>query len=204
MCASPNARTRRSTWAPEIYEIDPTRCTECVGHFDEPQCVQVCPVACIPVNPEHVESRETLWQKYQRLTAQARQDAPSCMRAAATAPRRPAAWTTGSARRSSSSPSFFFFAWVSPGLRRDGGEVGRLLCLRRDDRVAFFRRRLPRAWPAASPACAGLASSFSRAFSIASAALASRSAAALVWDRWLALRASSAGTTLPPGQGCWL
>jgi ferredoxin len=60
---------------PEIYEIDPTRCTECVGHFDEPQCVQVCPVACIPVNPEHVESRETLWQKYQRLTAQARQEA---------------------------------------------------------------------------------------------------------------------------------
>ncbi|MFM8610519.1 MAG: YfhL family 4Fe-4S dicluster ferredoxin [Burkholderiaceae bacterium] len=51
-----------------IYEIDPDKCTECVGHFDEPQCVQVCPVACIPVNPERVESRETLMQKYQRLT----------------------------------------------------------------------------------------------------------------------------------------
>jgi ferredoxin len=59
---------------PEIYEIDPVRCTECVGHFDEPQCVQVCPVACIPVNPAHVEDRETLWQKYQRLTAQAKLD----------------------------------------------------------------------------------------------------------------------------------
>jgi len=58
---------------PEIYEIDPGKCTECVGHFDEPQCVQVCPVACIPINPAHVESRETLWQKYQRLTAQERQ-----------------------------------------------------------------------------------------------------------------------------------
>jgi ferredoxin len=57
----------------EIYEIDPSKCTECVGHFDEPQCVQVCPVSCIPVHPEHVESRETLWQKYQRLTAQARE-----------------------------------------------------------------------------------------------------------------------------------
>ena len=33
----------------EIYQIDPDKCTECVGHFDEPQCVQVCPVACIPV-----------------------------------------------------------------------------------------------------------------------------------------------------------
>ena len=53
----------------EIYEIDPSKCTECVGHFDEPQCVQICPVACIPVNPQHVESRETLWQKFQRLQA---------------------------------------------------------------------------------------------------------------------------------------
>ena len=52
----------------EIYEIDPGKCTECVGHFDEPQCVQVCPVACIPVNPQHVESKPTLWQKYYRLT----------------------------------------------------------------------------------------------------------------------------------------
>ena len=28
----------------EIYEIDATKCTECVGHFDEPQCRVVCPV----------------------------------------------------------------------------------------------------------------------------------------------------------------
>jgi ferredoxin len=27
----------------EIYEIDPDKCTECVGHFDEPQCAEVCP-----------------------------------------------------------------------------------------------------------------------------------------------------------------
>ena len=52
-----------------IYVIDPARCTECVGHFDEPQCVQICPVACIPVDPAHVESRDTLWAKYRRLTA---------------------------------------------------------------------------------------------------------------------------------------
>ena len=58
-----------------IYVIDPSRCTECVGHFDEPQCVQVCPVACIPIHPEFIEDRETLWQKYQRLTAQARDTA---------------------------------------------------------------------------------------------------------------------------------
>ncbi len=52
----------------EIYEIDPHKCTECVGHFDEPQCVQICPVACIPVNPAHVETRETLLQKFERLS----------------------------------------------------------------------------------------------------------------------------------------
>jgi ferredoxin len=51
----------------EIYEIDPGRCTECVGHFDEPQCVQVCPVSCIPINPEWVETPQQLLEKYQRL-----------------------------------------------------------------------------------------------------------------------------------------
>jgi len=28
----------------EHYEIEPSKCTECVGHFDEPQCVAICPV----------------------------------------------------------------------------------------------------------------------------------------------------------------
>lgn len=53
----------------EIYEIDPDLCTECVGHFDTPQCVEVCPVECIPLNPQRPESREELLEKYQRLTA---------------------------------------------------------------------------------------------------------------------------------------
>ena len=52
----------------EIYEIDSSKCTECVGHYDTPQCVQVCPVDCIPLNPEVTETREQLLQKYQRLT----------------------------------------------------------------------------------------------------------------------------------------
>lgn len=53
----------------EIYEIDPNLCTECVGHFDTPQCQQVCPVDCIPLDPQHVETREQLLGKYQRLVA---------------------------------------------------------------------------------------------------------------------------------------
>jgi ferredoxin len=53
----------------EIYVIDPEKCTECVGHFDRPQCVEVCPVDCIPVNPERIETREQLRLKYERLMA---------------------------------------------------------------------------------------------------------------------------------------
>ena len=52
-----------------IYEIDPSKCTQCVGHYDEPQCQQVCPVDCIPVDPDHVESEQQLMQKYRALTA---------------------------------------------------------------------------------------------------------------------------------------
>ena len=52
----------------EIYVIDPRKCTECVGHFERPQCVEVCPVDCIPLDLEHVESREQLLEKYAQLT----------------------------------------------------------------------------------------------------------------------------------------
>lgn len=51
----------------EIYEIDPALCTECVGHFDTPQCALYCPVDCIPKDPNHVESEEVLLAKYQRI-----------------------------------------------------------------------------------------------------------------------------------------
>ena len=54
---------------PEIYLIDPNRCTECVGHFDAPQCQKVCPVDCIPLDPAHVETNAQLREKYLRLTA---------------------------------------------------------------------------------------------------------------------------------------
>jgi ferredoxin len=51
------------------YVINPQLCTECVGHFNTPQCVEICPVSCIPLNPDHVESREVLLAKAQRLIA---------------------------------------------------------------------------------------------------------------------------------------
>lgn len=55
----------------EIYEINPARCTECVGHFDEPQCVVVCPVECIDKDPAFPESNEQLLSKLLRLQQEA-------------------------------------------------------------------------------------------------------------------------------------
>ena len=52
----------------DFYEIEPARCTECVGHHDEPQCKVVCPVECIELHPDWVESRIQLLDKYERLT----------------------------------------------------------------------------------------------------------------------------------------
>jgi len=53
----------------EIYEINPDLCTECVGHYDTPQCVEVCPVECIPKDENHVETKDQLLLKYQHLIA---------------------------------------------------------------------------------------------------------------------------------------
>ena len=53
----------------DIYVIDPNKCTECVGHYDTPQCVDVCPVDCISKDPGHVESKEQLQAKYEKLMA---------------------------------------------------------------------------------------------------------------------------------------
>jgi len=53
----------------EIYEIDPNLCTECVGHFDEPQCIEVCPVDCILKDPDNPETEEELQAKYEKLVA---------------------------------------------------------------------------------------------------------------------------------------
>ena len=80
----PECPNQAISMGPEIYRIDPDRCTECVGHFDQPQCVQLCPVDCIPVHPGHEESREQLWERYLRLQREAR-DKPQADKAQAEA-----------------------------------------------------------------------------------------------------------------------
>ncbi len=41
----------------------------CIGVKDA-TCVEVCPVDCIPLNPDYVESEEELMAKYERLMAE--------------------------------------------------------------------------------------------------------------------------------------
>ncbi len=64
----PECPNEAITMGEEIYLIDPDRCTECVGHYDTPQCVEVCPVECIPKDSGRVESEEQLWAKYRAIT----------------------------------------------------------------------------------------------------------------------------------------
>jgi ferredoxin len=65
----PECPNEAITEGEDIYVIDPSKCTECVGHFDEPQCVSVCPVDCIVPDPENQESKEELQAKYDKLQA---------------------------------------------------------------------------------------------------------------------------------------
>lgn len=50
------------------YVINPDLCTECMGHYDNPTCLSVCPINnCIVKDPDHVETKEQLFDKYVAL-----------------------------------------------------------------------------------------------------------------------------------------
>lgn len=70
-CAAcePECPNEAITAGDEIYEIDPDKCTECVGHFLESQCAAVCPVDCCVLDPDHKETKEELMTKFKRLTS---------------------------------------------------------------------------------------------------------------------------------------
>ena len=44
----------------EVYVIDPMKCTECVGHFEEEQCAAVCPVDCCVTDQNNEEAEAPL------------------------------------------------------------------------------------------------------------------------------------------------
>ena len=51
-----------------VYLVDWEKCTECVGHFDSPKCLEVCPVDGVVIqDPAHVESKEQLQAKYAKM-----------------------------------------------------------------------------------------------------------------------------------------
>ena len=50
-----------------IYIIESDLCTECVGHFDEPQCIEVCPVDCIILDSNNQETMQELKFKFSQL-----------------------------------------------------------------------------------------------------------------------------------------
>jgi ferredoxin len=49
------------------YFVVPDLCTQCVGYYDEPQCIGACPVDCIAVDPERAESADQLQSKFVQL-----------------------------------------------------------------------------------------------------------------------------------------
>jgi ferredoxin len=50
-----------------VYVINAELCTECVGFFDDPQCINVCPVeGTIIPDPNHQETKEELLAKKEK------------------------------------------------------------------------------------------------------------------------------------------
>ncbi len=48
----------------KVYEINPDLCTECVGFYEEPTCVRVCPINCIFTDPNNPETEVELLNKF--------------------------------------------------------------------------------------------------------------------------------------------
>ena len=65
----PECSKNAITAGEKVYEINPNLCTECVGYYDEPQCVIVCPVDCIVPDPVHKETKEELLEKKELISA---------------------------------------------------------------------------------------------------------------------------------------
>ena len=63
----PECQNQAITEGETIYEIDPNKCTECVGNFDAPQCADICPVDCCVPDPDHEETKEQLLEKWKGM-----------------------------------------------------------------------------------------------------------------------------------------
>ena len=68
MC-EPECPNQAISLGDDIYEIDAERCTECIGHYDEPQCVACCPIDCVEQDPNNIETVDTAAAKLDKLWA---------------------------------------------------------------------------------------------------------------------------------------
>jgi ferredoxin len=58
--SSADAGASQEPVSDEFYYIVPSKCTECNGFHEEPQCAAVCPVDCCVPDPDHEESEDVL------------------------------------------------------------------------------------------------------------------------------------------------
>jgi ferredoxin len=63
----PECPNQAITAGEERYVIDPEKCTECVGHFEESQCAAVCPVDSCVADADHKETKDELMAKFHKL-----------------------------------------------------------------------------------------------------------------------------------------
>ena len=54
-------------YSDEFYYIVPSKCTECKGFHDEPQCAAVCPVDCCIPDENNVETEDILLKRQKFL-----------------------------------------------------------------------------------------------------------------------------------------
>jgi ferredoxin len=63
----PECPNQAITEGDSIYQIDPDKCTECVGAHDSSKCVEVCPVDAVKLDEEHKATKEELQAKYDKM-----------------------------------------------------------------------------------------------------------------------------------------
>jgi ferredoxin len=62
-----DADKRNAPLSNDFYYIVPSKCTECQGFHEEPQCAAVCPVDCCVPDEAYRETVEELMDKKNRL-----------------------------------------------------------------------------------------------------------------------------------------
>jgi ferredoxin len=63
----PECPNQAISQGPEIFVIDPQRCTECVGFHDEEACAAVCPVDCCVPDDKNIETEAALYDRALKL-----------------------------------------------------------------------------------------------------------------------------------------